>query len=111
MNVNDKELTPFEQIDAVIKQFRITLKEYAGDFVLYPVRDGVPYEEALNRYMAIIQDTDDYNTWRKHLKAIVDDCARDYRMERWWVRSCMNFNLDKEVRLGFKAAWDELNPK
>lgn len=98
-----------EQIDSVMAVFRGTLKEYALDFVVLPIVNDVDYDKALENYMRVIYDSDAYNMWRKHLKEIIDDCEDLFGMERWWARSSMNFNLDDEVKKGYKAAWDQMS--
>jgi hypothetical protein len=109
--MDKEEQSPIIQINNVIREFRVTLKEYAMDFVALPLAGGVSYEDALVGYLKVVYDSDDFNTWRKHLKAIVDDCERGFGMERWLVRSCMGFRLEDEIKVGFKAAWKEMEMK
>lgn len=106
-----EDQSPITQIDNVIREFRATLKEYAMDFVALPLAGGVAYEDALVGYLRVVQDSDDFNTWRKHLKAITDDCVSGFGMERWLVKSCMGFRLEDEIKAGFRAAWDEMEAK
>lgn len=104
----DKDESPIAQIEVVIGSFRGMLKEYAVDFVAMAYLHDIPHGQAVNEYMGMIKHSPQYEEWVLFIEGIIKDCMDDFGMERWWVESCMNFNLDKEIRGGYERAWQEI---
>jgi hypothetical protein len=97
--------TPTDELNNLASIFRGKLDRYAEQYVRNIMPEARKFKRAIELFLACVQDSDEYLTWKEHIKGIISDCVEKYEVEEVIVRSMFNFNLDEELMRAFKRVW------
>ena len=97
--------TPTDELKNLAIIFRGKLDRYAEQYVREIMPEASKFKRATALFLACVQDSEEYLTWKEHIKGIINDCVEKYEIEEIIARSVFNFNLDEELKRAFKRVW------
>jgi len=97
--------TPTDELMKLATIFRGKLDRYAEQYVSDIMPEASKFKRAIELFLACVQDSEEYLTWKEHIKGIISDCVEKYGTEEIVAKSMFDFNLDEELKRAFKRVW------